>query len=141
MKQLITRTLASLVLMVMSVSAISHAQSTTWVVKANIPFEFTVAGKAFPAGEYSLVEPIQHYLVLRDSRGHSVASVFTSGIDSSSLPATSKLRFDSSNGTPALVEVWQQQDSLGQRLILSKSELALAKRTTESRESTEGSQP
>ena len=103
MKQLITRTLASLVLMVMSVSAISHAQSTTWVVKASIPFEFTVAGKVFPAGEYSLVEPIQHYLVLRDSRGHSVASVFTSGIDSSSLPATSKLRFDSSNGTPALV--------------------------------------
>ena len=89
MKQLITRTLAAVALMVMSVTAISHAQATTWVVKVNIPFEFSVGDKTFPAGDYSLVQPIQHFVVLRDSRGHSVASVFTSGIDSSTAPAAS----------------------------------------------------
>jgi len=141
MKQLITRTLTMVALMVMSVAGSSQAQSTK-VIKVNIPFEFSVGDKTFSAGRYSLTEPIQHFVELRDDRGRTVASFFTSGIDSSTVPTTSKLRFDSSNGTPALVEIWAQQDSLGQRLILSRAQLNVAKhRTDGSREAAEGAQP
>jgi hypothetical protein len=142
MKQLIARTLASVLLIVVSVAGMAHGQVTTWVIKVNIPFEFNVGDKTFPAGDYSLVRPLQHFLVLRDARGQNVATVFTSGIDSSTAPVSSKLRFESAGGQHILAEVWQQQDPSGQRLHPTKAQLTLAKhRTTEARETAEGSQP
>jgi hypothetical protein len=142
MKQLITRTLAMLGLLVMSVTTIANAQVTTQVIKVTIPFEFSVGDKRFPAGHYSLTAPVQHLVALRDARGQTIASFFTSGIDSSSIPATSKLRFDNSNGTPALVEIWQQQDSLGQRLVPTKAQFNVARhRADASRDAAQGSEP
>jgi hypothetical protein len=142
MKQLIGRTLASVLLIVMSVAGWAHGQVTTWLIKVNIPFEFNVGDKTFPAGDYSLVQPLQHFLVLRDSRGQNVATVFTSGIDSPTAPVSSKLRFESVGGQHILAEVWQQQDPSGQRLYPSKARINFAKRrTTEARETAEGSQP
>jgi hypothetical protein len=142
MKQLIARTLASVLLIVMSAAGLAHGQVTSWVIKVNIPFEFNVGDKTFPAGAYSLVQPVQHYLVLRDSEGRNVASVFASGIDSSTAPASSKLRFESAGGQHILAEVWQQQDSSGLRLLPSKARGNFARhRTSEARETAEGSQP
>ena len=111
MKQLIARTLTSLLLAVGFLAGTANGEATSWVVKVNIPFEFNVGNKTFPAGSYSLVQPLQHFLVLRDSRGQTVASVFTQGIESNAPMAAAKLRFDSVAGQHTLTEVWQQQES------------------------------
>jgi len=142
MKQLIARTLTSLLLVVVWLAATAHAQSTSWVIKVNIPFEFNVGDQSFPAGNYSLVQPLQHLLVLRDARGQTIASVFTGGIDSPTPVASTKLKFDSFGGRHILSEVWQQQQSTGERLYPAKQRTTFAKRrSTEARETAEGSQP
>ena len=91
MKQLITRTLTSLMLAVVWLATTAPAQSTPLVIKVNIPFEFSIGDRTFPPGDYSLVQPLQHLLALRDARGQTIASVFTSGIESSSAPAISSV--------------------------------------------------
>jgi len=142
MKQLIARTLTSLLLAVGFLAGTANGQATSWVVKVNIPFEFNVGNKTFPAGSYSLVQPLQHFLVLRDSRGQTVASLFTQGIESNAPMAAAKLRFDSVAGQHTLTEVWQRQESYGQRLYPTKYRTNVAKRPSpEARETAEGSQP
>jgi hypothetical protein len=142
MKQLITGTLTSLLLVVVWLAASAQAQSTPLVIKVNIPFEFFVGDQTFPAGDYSLVQPLQHFLALRDARGRTIASAFTSGLESSAVTATSKLRFNSVAGQNVLSEVWQQDSRLGQKLYATKTHNNIAKRhSPEARETAEGSQP
>jgi hypothetical protein len=142
MKQMIARTLTSLLLIVVWLAATARAQSTPWVIKVNIPFEFNVGDQAFPAGSYSLVQPLQHLLVLRDARGQTIASAFSGGIDSPTPMASTKLKFDSFGGRHILSEVWQQQQSTGERLYPTKRRTTFAKRrSAEARETAEGSQP
>jgi hypothetical protein len=59
---------ASLMLLIASAAGSANAQSAQ-SIKVNIPFAFSFADKTFPAGNYSLFEPLQHFLVLRDARG------------------------------------------------------------------------
>jgi hypothetical protein len=141
MKQLIARTLTSLLLVVVWLAA-AQAQSTPLVIKVRIPFEFNIGDATFPAGDYSMVQPLQHFLVLRDARGRTIASTFTSGIEGSEAPATSKLKFNSIAGQNVLAEVWQQDSHLGQKLFVTKTRDSFAKRRSpEARETAEGSQP
>jgi hypothetical protein len=80
--------------------------------------------------------------VLRDSRGQAIAQAFTGGIDSATPVTATKLKFDYSEGQHRLTEVWQQQDSSGERLYQAKSRTNFAKqRSTEARETAEGSRP
>jgi hypothetical protein len=119
----------------------AQAQSTS-VIKVNVPFEFNFGDRTFPAGEYSLVQPMQHLLVLRDSRGHYIAQAFTGGIESLTPADATKLKFSNSDGQHVLTEVWQKLDSSGQRLYPAKNSTNFAKhRSTEAREASEGSQP
>ncbi len=143
MKQLIRLILTSLSLIVMCAAGAAYAQSPT-VIRVNIPFEFTLGDRTFPAGNYSLVQPLQHFLVLRDARGQSIASTFTSGLESSAVSPTSKLRFESIAGQNVLSEVWQQDVSSGQKLYPTRTKTSsyLAKRRSpEARQTAEGSQP
>jgi hypothetical protein len=142
MKQLIARTLTSLMPVVVWLATTAQAQSTPLVIKVNIPFEFSIGDRSFPPGDYSLVQPMQHLLALRDARGQTIASAFTSGIESSAAPAISKLKFSSVAGQNVLSEVWQQDSHLGQKLLGTKTRSTFAKdRSTEARETAEGSQP
>src|SRR5438477_11417545 len=102
--------LTSLLTIVLWTAGSSYAQ-TSAVIKVTIPFEFIVSDRTFAPGEYSIVQPLQHLVVLRDARGHTVASTFATGLQSSAVPATTKLRFRSVDGQNILTEVWQQNDS------------------------------
>ena len=136
------RSLTSLFVFVVYLAGMAYAQTSTSVIKVNIPFEFNVGNKTFPAGNYSLVEPAQHYLALRDERGHTIASAFTTEVDVSGPVSNPKLRFSSVGGVHVLEEVWQQGDPAGQRLMGAKDRTMLAKRhSVEAREAAEGSQP
>jgi hypothetical protein len=141
MKNLIARILAFLTLVVLGLTMTASAQSTS-VIKVNVPFEFSFADRTFPAGEYTLMQPMQHLLVLRDARGHSIAQAYTSGVESLTPADATKLKFTSRGGQYVLTEVWENLDSSGQRVFPSKSNTTLAKhRSTEAREASEGSQP
>ena len=141
MKRMFARTLILLTLVVMGLAMAAPAQSTP-ILKANIPFEFSFGGQTFPAGNYSVVTPLQHALELRDSEGHPVARVFTSGIVSLVPVTDTKLKFEYSGGRHVLTEVWQQQESSGERLYPVKSRMIVAKnRPAEDRVTIEGSQP
>ena len=140
--KLIGRTLTSLLLFVVFLGGAAYGQTSNSVIKVNIPFEFNVGDKTFPAGDYSLTQPMQHFLVLRDSRGQTIASAFTSGVDVSTPVVTPKLRFESAGGLHVLTELWQGQDPAGQRLMGGKSRTIFAKHHSEqAREAAEGSQP
>jgi hypothetical protein len=128
-------------LVVVGLAMTAPAQSAP-IIKVTIPFDFDFGKQTFPAGEYTLAQPMQHFLVLRDSRGQAIAQAFTGGIDSATPATATKLKFDYSEGRHTLTEVWQQADSSGERLYQAKSQAKFAKqRSTEAREAAGGSQP
>jgi len=115
MKRAIRHTLASLLLVVVWAAGTACAQSAA-LIKVNIPFDFRFGDRTFPAGNYSLVRPQQHFLVLRDARGQTIALAFTSGVESSTASATSKLMFRSVESQNVLSEIWPQYAGSGERL-------------------------
>ncbi len=137
MKQLIGLLLAVVLLPLAKV----HAEPALWTMKVNVPFEFNVGNKTVPAGEYRLVQSMQHFLELRDARGHLIATAFTRGIESSSAPATSRLRFSVSGGQYVLDEVWLQGNQLGEQLYESQPGEAAVATGQSVRGAAEGSRP
>ncbi len=129
MNQLIRGTLTSLFIAVLWLAGTAQAQST-WVIKVHIPFEFVAGAKTLPAGDYSLVQPLQHFLELRDSRDHVIASMFTHGVEASTSSPTAKLKFYSTGGERVLAEVWQVQESTGHQLVRPKPGVTLARQQT-----------
>ena len=143
MKQLIARILTSLLTIVLLAAGSAYAQSPA-VIKVNIPFEFALGDKTFPAGDYSIVQPLQHLLVLRDARGHTIASTFANGVELSSPPAMSRLRFRLVDGENVLSEVWQQDSTAGFQLKVANTNhrnYVAQRRSQEARQTAEGSQP
>ena len=89
-------------------------------MKAHIPFEFTVGNKTFPAGDYSITQPTQRVLAVRDDRGHMIATVFVHDVESRG-PMSTLLRFKLVDGQYSLAEVWSQDgSSTGQQLAQAK---------------------
>jgi hypothetical protein len=141
MKQLLNRILTSLVLSVVWAAGTAYAQFSP-VIRVNIPFQFNVGDQSFPPGQYSVVQPLQHFLVLRDARGHTIASTFTEGVETQSAPDISSLKFVSEGGQNALSEVWTQYNTSGLKMFPSYNHSYIAKhRSQESRQTAEGSQP
>lgn len=141
--KLIARLLTSLFVFVLFAGGSGYGQASAGVIRVNIPFEFAVGAKSFPAGNYSLVQPTQHFLVLRNERGQTIASTLTNIVDAPGALAEPRLRFKMIDGEHVLAELWQAKDPEGQQLVLSKPQRTnLARRhTVEAQEAAEGSQP
>ena len=99
-------------------SGMAHAQSIRWIMKADVPFEFSVGNKHFPAGKYSLVQPLQHFLQLRDAQNRVIAYTFTNAIETSHPSSTPHLSFYVSGDKRILGEVWLAGDTLGDQLYV-----------------------
>ena len=80
MKRLLELTLTSLFVFVLWTAGSAYAQSTA-VIRVHVPFEFSLGSKTFQPGDYSLVQPLQNFLVLRNERGQTIASTFTTGVE------------------------------------------------------------
>jgi hypothetical protein len=142
MQQLMKHVFTSLLLLVVWGAGSAYAQSPA-VMRFNIPFTFNVGDKTFPPGQYSIAQPMQQFLVLRNERGQTIASTLTQGIESWTVPEISKLRFRSVDGQNVLSEVWRQDDSLGHRLRPVEANRAYTgkRRSPQAAETAEGSQP
>jgi hypothetical protein len=121
MKNQVGRVFASLLLSVLMLGPAVYAQRNQRVIKANIPFDFVMGNRSFPAGQYSvvLVGPVR--LELHDSRGRTLMNVLTESVQAHAAPGRPKLHFDNEGGQNVLTQVWQEGDEVGQQVLRSKS--------------------
>ena len=119
MKSFSARTIASM-LFVVAGMAVSAPAQTIPNIRVSIPFEFSFGDKTFPAGNYALVQPTEHFLVLRDSEGNGLAEVITQGVESHRPAGGTKLKFYPSNGKYTLAEVWIRESYSGLELYKAK---------------------
>ena len=118
--------IASILLSVLTLGSASRRRAPERTIKANIPFEFSVGNRSFPAGRYSLVRVQPFLLELRDPDGRVLANVLTQSVQSQTAPVQPRLLFDNKGGGHALTQVWQENESTGQQLTPSKSATVLS---------------
>ena len=121
MKDYIARIFASMLFVVLAMAGSAPAQTVS-TIKVSIPFEFSFGEKTFPAGNYALVQPAEHFLVLRGSEGNSLAEVTTQFVESYRPADNTKLKFYPSNGKYTLAEVWVGESYSGVELYKAKQE-------------------
>ena len=130
MKKLIAHSIALILLSVVTLGLCAQAQSPERTIKADIPFEFSVGNRIFPGGRYSLVRTEPFLLELRDPDGRVLANVLTQSVQSQVAPAQPRLLFDNQGGGHALTQVWQENESIGQQLMPSKSATRAVQKAT-----------
>ena len=123
-----TTKIAMLVLIsIVALSASAKAQTLGSRLTANIPFDFTVAGKKFAAGQYSIVR-------LNPSAGDQVLSI--SSVDDHSFPLTipvdtrvakekSTLVFHRYGDEYFLAQIWPAGATTGRAFFKSRRERQL----------------
>jgi hypothetical protein len=85
-----TLTVVSLAVLLLSPACGQYVQR---IIKVTTPFEFTVDGKSFPAGECSIVCLAPNRLDLRDSQSRVIVSPITHSVESRESNAATKLGF------------------------------------------------
>jgi len=121
-----TLTLASLAVLFLSPA---YGQYVQRIITVTTPFEFTVDGKSFPAGQYSIVCLAPNRLDLRDSRSRVVVSLITHSVESRESIAATKLGFSTADGGHALTQIWAANDRFGYELAAPRMKTSVAKRT------------
>jgi hypothetical protein len=106
--------------------AVAPGYAEPGAIKANIPFDFVVAGKTLPAGEYRIVA-IPHRVDLQDAKGKKIAVVLADEISARSVDADSKIIFHCYREHCFLSEVWSPDYEHGQ-CVSSRYEEELMKK-------------
>jgi hypothetical protein len=139
MKRFIAHTCTSLMLSVLGMTMMAQAETIT-VIKVNIPFEFAFGGKTFPPGQYSLTQPLQHVLTLRNARGAILGSALSNRVDSPTPGILTRVEFNLVAGQHILSEVWQGQETSGEQLARAGARTQLASHpSSPERETAKGS--
>jgi hypothetical protein len=113
MNHLIARTLTSFSLAVLLLTGAAHGQYLRHTIYLTVPFEFTVEGRSFPAGEYSILCFAPARVVVRDWRGRVLGSLISYPVQSRENGATTRLEFSTANGEHALRQIWVASDRTG----------------------------
>lgn len=133
----IAANVTSLIVVVLLFTAAGYSQFMQQpVLKADIPFEFNIGKKTFPAGEYRVVKIAPHTLALRNGNDRFLASIVTAPVLSLNARSTPKLKFEFADGQYVLSEVWPSGSSTGYQLSMPKRFTSFAQnRTVEARAS------
>jgi hypothetical protein len=94
--------------------------------QAKVPFNFTVLGKTFPAGEYTMIAA-PHQVRIKDGQGRLVAMVLANDISSRSARATGQIIFHCYGDRCFLSELRSPLQDNGRQVLVSRSEANLAK--------------
>jgi hypothetical protein len=110
------------------------AQAQQTRVQANVPFDFVVGDRAYPAGEYSLKSVLDSGTVLRIENMQEVAGANVSSITCTSLmrPETTKLVFRRMGDYYFLYQVWTAGNLSGREFPRSRTEVQLAQNNVKS---------
>src|SRR5215470_16884751 len=99
------RVLTAIAATVWCVASVAQGQYPPHLVKANVPFEFTFRGKAFPPGNYVLAcTPVA--VELHNAQGEIVATEVPHSVTSREALRTPKLVFSTDTGSHALSQIW-----------------------------------
>lgn len=115
---------ASLCLAIGAAIVPAHAQENSLQVK--VPFNFSVSGRTFPAGDYKVVTESRQ-LRLLDANGRTIAMAVGTNASSPSGRDKSELIFNCYNNRCFLSEVWSSLQDSGLDLARSEAERELAK--------------
>jgi hypothetical protein len=102
----------------------AHAQRGG--VEAQVPFNFAVAGKVFPAGEYTMIAA-SHHVRVEDANGRIIAMVLANNISDHSAGVNGRIIFHCYNDRCFLSELWSPAQENGRQLLPSRTEAELAK--------------
>jgi hypothetical protein len=126
-----TFTMLNLVLMLTAVSVCAQSERSEVL---NIPFNFIVAGKTLPAGEYT-VEPNKkdsHKVWLVQSRDGRTSALFTTmPVRASETQEKTKFVFHKYGDQYFLSQIWTPGGNSGRELLMPRLERELAKNAAE----------
>jgi hypothetical protein len=107
--------------------AVAPAYAQSGGVQAKIPFNFTVAGKTFLAGAYTMIVG-SHQVDIRDAYGRKIVMVLANEISGRSAGANGQIIFHCYSEHCFLSEVWSPTHENGRQLLSPRSEGDLAKK-------------
>lgn len=114
----ITAKAALLMTFVFGLTVAGYSQQP--LLKANVPFEFSVGPKTFPAGEYQVIRISPQVLTLRASDSSSVTTFVTEPITTLLSRENPKLKFETAGGQYVLTEIWPDGAASGFQLVAKK---------------------
>ena len=106
-------------------TAVGYSQQM--VLEANVPFDFTVGKKTFPAGEYHVIRIAPQTLSLRGSDNSFLTTFVTKPLVSPTSRSNPKLKFEVVDGQYILTEVWPDGAYSGYELFVAKRFSMIAK--------------
>jgi hypothetical protein len=101
----------------------SFAQSSG--VRANVPFDFTVGNKLFPAGTYTIKEQSDHVIIITNYNKPIAALSLVNG-NSNRSPDGGKLKFHRYGSQYFLSEILCEQANMNLQVPTSKTEQRIA---------------
>jgi hypothetical protein len=123
------KSLRSLFLVFTAILIVPAAWAQQRAVKANVPFDFAVGDRAYPAGEYVLKAALNDGGFIRIENVREVSAAFTqSNPCSKATPSTeTKLVFRRIGGRYFLYQVWTAGNLTGREFPKGRIEVELAK--------------
>lgn len=97
-------------------------------IKVNVPFNFFLANRAFPAGEYT-VSAVGDSVVLWNSQGNRVAMVLSNSVRQNG-GSTGQILFDCYTGRCYLSQLRTPDPDRSREVLRGKEEIELAKHET-----------
>ena len=107
--------------------AVAPARAQSGGVQAKIPFNFTVAGKTFPPGAYTMIV-VSRQVNIRDADGRKIAMVLANEVSGKSAGANGQIIFHCYSEHCFLSEVWSPTHENGLQMLAPRSEADLAKK-------------
>jgi hypothetical protein len=128
MKKMMIRTLVTVTLVVSSVSILAVAQNRP-LVRAKIPFGFTVANKQLPAGNYTISRTANsnQIVLIRSEKGGDAVYSLSNSRQASSVSGETKLVFRRYGDQYFLSQMWTKGDISGTTFPVSRAERKMLK--------------
>jgi hypothetical protein len=106
-----------------------QAQSLQYRIRVNIPFDFSIANKKLPAGNYSIGRAIQNsdnsVLSILDGRGHTREARLSIPVLAAEAKNQATLVFHRYGDEYFLYQVWTAGETTGRQFLKSSAERAL----------------
>jgi hypothetical protein len=122
-----TLLLATLCLSLGLAAVPAHAQ--TGGVKVKVPFNFVVANRTLPEGEY-LIASAKDKVFVQNSHGETVAMVLSNAVSGRAVGRTGQVVFQCYDQHCFLSELWSPTRDAGRQLLKCQWEKEVAKRET-----------
>ena len=127
--KVLTKTSLLGVMLLVSVVTSTKAQSLEYRIRANIPFDFSIADTKLPAGEYSLTRAMpssgDSILSVSDSTGRSRSISTALPVESWHTSGKARLVFHRYGDQYFLFQVWPGSATTGRQFIKSRAERQL----------------